>query len=138
MGLKHGGYYLDCCWTLMGLLFAFGVMNLLWVAGISGFVLLEKITSASQPPLAVHRGVSLCSAHLGVRLQSNPAKSIHTRSCAFPDALHSHGGEGTMTIQVGGLYFCAFSFCASSSVANPTYTVITWPTLRSLTTAGGK
>ena len=48
MGLKHGGYCLGCCWTLMGLLFAFGVMNLLWVAVISGFVLLEKIISANQ------------------------------------------------------------------------------------------
>ena len=28
MGLKHGGYCLGCCWALMGLLFAFGVMNL--------------------------------------------------------------------------------------------------------------
>jgi len=34
--------------ALMGLLFAFGVMNLLWVASISGFVLLEKITSGNQ------------------------------------------------------------------------------------------
>ena len=48
MGLKHGAYCLGCCWALMVLLFAFGVMNLLWVAGISGFVLLEKITSANQ------------------------------------------------------------------------------------------
>ncbi len=48
MGLKHGGYCLGCCWALMVLLFAFGVMNLLWVASISGFVLLEKITSANQ------------------------------------------------------------------------------------------
>jgi len=48
MGLKHGGYCLGCCWALMILLFAFGVMNLLWVASISGFVLLEKITSANQ------------------------------------------------------------------------------------------
>jgi predicted metal-binding membrane protein len=48
MGLKHGGYCLGCCWALMGLLFAFGVMNLLWVAGISAFVLLEKITTANQ------------------------------------------------------------------------------------------
>ena len=35
MGLKHGGYCLGCCWALMGLLFAFGVMNLFWVASIS-------------------------------------------------------------------------------------------------------
>jgi predicted metal-binding membrane protein len=48
MGLKHGGYCLGCCWALMGLLFAFGVMNLLWVAGISAFVLLEKITPANR------------------------------------------------------------------------------------------
>jgi predicted metal-binding membrane protein len=48
MGLKHGGYCLGCCWALMGLLFAFGVMNLVWVAAISTFVLLEKITPANQ------------------------------------------------------------------------------------------
>jgi predicted metal-binding membrane protein len=48
MGLKHGGYCLGCCWALMGLLFAFGVMNLLWVASISGFVLLEKIAAGNQ------------------------------------------------------------------------------------------
>jgi predicted metal-binding membrane protein len=48
MGFKHGGYCLGCCWGLMVLLFVFGVMNLLWVACISGFVLLEKITSANQ------------------------------------------------------------------------------------------
>jgi predicted metal-binding membrane protein len=48
MGLRHGGYCLGCCWALMALLFVFGVMNLLWVACLSGFVLLEKITSANQ------------------------------------------------------------------------------------------
>ncbi len=48
MGLKHGIYCLGCCWALMGLLFAFGVMNLLWVASISAFVLLEKMASGNQ------------------------------------------------------------------------------------------
>jgi predicted metal-binding membrane protein len=48
MGLKHGGYCLGCCWALMGLLFVFGVMNLLWVAGLSAFVLLEKIIPGRQ------------------------------------------------------------------------------------------
>ncbi|MBV8813743.1 MAG: DUF2182 domain-containing protein [Verrucomicrobia bacterium] len=43
MGLKHGGYCLVCCWALMALLFALGVMNLLWVAGLSLLVLVEKI-----------------------------------------------------------------------------------------------
>ena len=31
-----------CCWILMALLFVAGVMNLLWVAAIAVFVLIEK------------------------------------------------------------------------------------------------
>lgn len=42
MGLRLGAYCLGCCWVLMGLLFVGGVMNLLWIAAISVFVLLEK------------------------------------------------------------------------------------------------
>ena len=48
MGLKHGVSCLGNCSALMGLLFAFGVMNLLWVAGLSVVVLLEKISPASR------------------------------------------------------------------------------------------
>lgn len=43
MGLHHGWYCLGCCWALMGLLFFGGVMNLLWIAAITAFVLLEKV-----------------------------------------------------------------------------------------------
>jgi predicted metal-binding membrane protein len=43
MGVHHGAYCLGCCWALMGVLFAVGVMNLLWVAVLGGVVLLEKI-----------------------------------------------------------------------------------------------
>jgi predicted metal-binding membrane protein len=43
MGFSHGAYCLGCCWFLMGLLFVGGVMNLLWIAGIAVFVLVEKV-----------------------------------------------------------------------------------------------
>ena len=43
MGAAHGLYCLGCCAVLMGLLFFGGVMNLLWVAGLALFVLLEKV-----------------------------------------------------------------------------------------------
>ena len=48
MGLKHGSYCTGCCWSLMALLFVAGVMNLLWVAAIAGFILLEKVAPAGQ------------------------------------------------------------------------------------------
>ncbi len=43
MGLSHGAFCLGCCWVLMALLFVGGVMNLLWIAAIALFVLLEKV-----------------------------------------------------------------------------------------------
>jgi predicted metal-binding membrane protein len=48
MGLRHGAYCLGCCWILMMLLFVSGVMNLLWVAIIAVFVLLEKVAPFGQ------------------------------------------------------------------------------------------
>ena len=42
LGLRHGAYCVGCCWTLMALLLVGGVMNLLWIAAIAIFVLLEK------------------------------------------------------------------------------------------------
>ncbi|MGI9405430.1 MAG: DUF2182 domain-containing protein, partial [Hyphomicrobiaceae bacterium] len=43
MGLHHGLYCVGCCWFLMGLLFVGGVMNLIWIAGLAGLVLAEKL-----------------------------------------------------------------------------------------------
>jgi predicted metal-binding membrane protein len=42
-GLHHGLFCLGCCWILMVLLFAFGLMNLLWIAALALLVLIEKV-----------------------------------------------------------------------------------------------
>jgi predicted metal-binding membrane protein len=51
MGLHHGAYCVGCCWVLMLLLFVGGVMNLLWIAFLAAFVLIEKLL-----PFGVHFG----------------------------------------------------------------------------------
>ena len=48
MGLRHGAYCVGCCWILMGLLFVLGVMNLLWIAALAAFVLLEKVAPGGR------------------------------------------------------------------------------------------
>lgn len=48
MGVAHGFYCLGCCWVLMALLFAEGVMNLLWAAAIGALVFFEKLFPAGQ------------------------------------------------------------------------------------------
>ncbi|HSH74218.1 MAG TPA: DUF2182 domain-containing protein [Longimicrobiales bacterium] len=48
MGVRHGSYCVGCCWILMVLLFVAGVMNLLWVAAITVFVLVERVLPAGE------------------------------------------------------------------------------------------
>ncbi|MEO3433560.1 DUF2182 domain-containing protein [Inquilinus sp. CAU 1745] len=63
MGVEHGVYCLGCCWALMALLFVGGVMNLLWIAAIAGFVLVEKTAPAGR---RVGRWAGAVLAALGV------------------------------------------------------------------------
>jgi predicted metal-binding membrane protein len=41
-GLRHGVFCIGCCGVLMALLFIAGVMNLLWIALIAAYVIVEK------------------------------------------------------------------------------------------------
>ena len=43
LGLRHGIYCLGCCWALMLVLFALGVMNLPVLLALTAFLILEKV-----------------------------------------------------------------------------------------------
>jgi predicted metal-binding membrane protein len=42
MGLRMGKYCLGCCWAMMLLMFALGVMNLLWMGILTLYMYIEK------------------------------------------------------------------------------------------------
>jgi predicted metal-binding membrane protein len=65
LGAHHGFYCVGCCWALMLLLFVGGIMNFLWIAGISLFVLLEKVV-ARGPWLSRVAGVAAVVAGAGL------------------------------------------------------------------------
>lgn len=48
MGFRHGVYCLGCCWALMALSFALGVMNLLWMAALTFIICVEKIAPGGE------------------------------------------------------------------------------------------
>lgn len=48
MGARHGLYCAGCCWALMLLLFAGGVMDWRWIAGLAAFALAEKVLPAPR------------------------------------------------------------------------------------------
>ena len=59
MGVEHGAFCLGCCWLLMGLLFVGGVMNLLWIAAIAVFVLVEKTVPHATLPARIGGGAMI-------------------------------------------------------------------------------
>ena len=66
MGVENGLFCVGCCWALMLVLFALGVMNMLWVAALTLFVLAEK---AMPGPSRLFRGATgLALAGTGVWL----------------------------------------------------------------------
>jgi len=62
VGLLHGAYCVGCCWALMGLLFVAGAMNLLWVAAIAVFVLMEKTAFPGTRFGRIASGIGLAAA----------------------------------------------------------------------------
>lgn len=68
MGAQHGLLCAGCCWALMALMFVGGTMNLLWMAGLTAFVLIEKLADGIRwlPPLA---GAALVAGGLAIWLE---------------------------------------------------------------------
>jgi predicted metal-binding membrane protein len=60
LGAMHGAYCVGCCWMLMALLFAGGVMNLIWIAALAILVLIEKAMPLG-PWVARGAGVAVIS-----------------------------------------------------------------------------
>jgi predicted metal-binding membrane protein len=63
MGLEQGSLCLGCCFALMLLMMVAGVMNVIWMAGLTALILLEK--TLPQPRSVVYgSGVGLIAAGL--------------------------------------------------------------------------
>lgn len=61
MGVEHGTYCAGCCWALMLLMFVGGVMSLVWMAALTGLLLLEKVAPGGHRTAKIG-GVVLAAA----------------------------------------------------------------------------
>jgi predicted metal-binding membrane protein len=60
LGLKQGLYCLGCCWAMMAVMFAVGVMNVVWMAALGIVMTLEKFGTSNR--LTYGLGVVLIAA----------------------------------------------------------------------------
>ncbi len=81
VGLYHGGFCLACCWGLMALLVAFGLMNLAAMIVLAAIVLLEK-TSPWGYRFSRVLGVAALVLALMVIFQPGLAPGLHATTPA--------------------------------------------------------
>ena len=62
LGVEHGAYCLGCCWALMLLLFAGGVMNLVVIVALTLWVLVEKFAPLGEQTARVSGAALLALA----------------------------------------------------------------------------
>jgi predicted metal-binding membrane protein len=80
MGLEHGGFCVGCCWALMLVLFAVGVMSVFWMAVIAVVVFAEKVLPGGE---RLSRVLAVGLVALGVWIAAAPAGVPHLTQ---PDA----------------------------------------------------
>jgi predicted metal-binding membrane protein len=64
LGLRQGLYCLGCCWAMMLLMFAVGVMNVVWMAALGTVMTIEKLSTTTRFSRAL--GVAFILAGAGL------------------------------------------------------------------------
>jgi predicted metal-binding membrane protein len=75
-GIHHGAFCVGCCWTLMALLIAFGVMNIAAMLALSAVVIVEK-TWRHGPTFARAVGVLALAFAVAVLVRPALAPGLH-------------------------------------------------------------
>jgi predicted metal-binding membrane protein len=71
MGASHGAWCVGCCWALMAMLFALGVMSVGWMAFVAALIAVEKLL----PWKALsNRGIAVLLAVLGLAVAFAPGR----------------------------------------------------------------
>jgi len=71
LGVRQGLYCLGCCWAMMLVMFAVGVMNILWMAALAAVMAIEKVKNGRRFAHAV--GLVLIGSGTGIAIAATAA-----------------------------------------------------------------
>jgi len=72
LGVEQGLYCLGCCWAMMMVMFAVGVMNVAWMAGLAAVMTIEKLLTGRRFAHGV--GVALIVVGTGIAVSGFAAQ----------------------------------------------------------------
>jgi predicted metal-binding membrane protein len=92
MGAEHGAYCAGCCWALMLVLFAVGIMSIFWMLVVTAIVFAEKVLPGGErTSLALAVGLAALGIWIGVSPGTVPGLTIP--GGASSGAMPAHGGS---------------------------------------------
>jgi predicted metal-binding membrane protein len=71
MGVEHGAWCVGCCIALMAVLFALGVMSLVWMAFVAVLIAIEKLLPWKA---LANRGIAVLLVTLGLAVALAPER----------------------------------------------------------------
>jgi predicted metal-binding membrane protein len=77
MGIHHGLYCVACCWGLMLVLFAVGVMSLFWMAVIAILIFAEKVLPSGRR-LAPMFGIAVIALGVWIAIAPMSVPGLHS------------------------------------------------------------
>ena len=69
MGVEHGVYCVGCCWGLMVILFALGVMSLVWMVGVAVLIFAQKVAPYGE---RLSRVLAVAFVAAGIWIAASP------------------------------------------------------------------
>jgi predicted metal-binding membrane protein len=69
MGIQHGAFCVGCCWALMAVLFAVGVMSITWMLVVAAVIAVEKLLPWKT---VANRGIAVVLAALALAVAFTP------------------------------------------------------------------
>ena len=94
MGVEHGALCVGCCWGLMLILFALGVMSVVWMLVVAGLIFAQKVLPFGERLTAVFAvvfiavGIWVAAAPRTVPGLTQPGTAMHAMSSMGGAAMH--------------------------------------------------
>jgi predicted metal-binding membrane protein len=100
MGVEHGLYCIGCCWGLMVILFAVGVMSLFWMAAIAVVIFAEK---ALPYGIRLAKVFALAFVAFGIWIAVAPSSVPGLTDPAKTPSMMQMGDKGGGSMDRGGM-----------------------------------
>ncbi len=91
MGLEHGAFCIGCCWGLMLILFALGVMSIVWMQLVAGLIFGEKVLPFGE---RLSRVFAVAFLAFGIWVAAAPSSVPGLTQPGSPQAMHAMRAMG--------------------------------------------